>query len=241
MEDDATKPDSSGIEEVAEAIKLPAPPTAEQSDAAESLIRQANLAKIRGLLDQYEKTIHEAVELAPGSTFVQEALGDLYLSQRRVRNAKDAFHLAFQLDSTNASAERKYGEAVLAVQLALDPNFLSQPADDSLASGRAMLLMSFLVPGLGQIVQGDTRKGYGLLAAWSLGIFFAVIDRRNLQGLMSLIGKRGPEFNPVILIPLGVSLIAWIWAVSDASSRSKAIEVKKIMHPVPPVDKKIDL
>lgn len=245
MEDDASRPVPDVSEPVeapaAESEQLPPPPTAEDLEKSDHLIRQANLAKIRGDKVAFEKLIEEAAQVSPGSSAVQEAVGDAYLERRQVRKAKEAFQMAVKLDSSNASAERKFGEAVLSIQLALDPMFGREPSDESLASGKAAVLLSFLIPGLGQIVGGETSKGSAFLITWLVGVIGAIIVPGGLAGFMTLFGMRGPVFNPVVLLPLFLAATAWMWAIGDAGGKAKRQDKRAIVRPVPPVDKEFEL
>jgi len=215
--------------------ELPAPPSPECLEKAEGLIRQASLAKIRGDKTMFEKLVQEAATVAPGSSTVQEALGDALVDRRQVKKAKDAFQLAVKLDPKNASAERKFGEAVLSVQLALDPLFSTVFYDDSLASGKAGLILSFLIPGLGQIVSGDTKKGSMMLGGWLIGIAVAVAIPKGISGLGSLINLRAaPPLNPIVFVPLFVAATCWMWSLGDAGSRNKSFQKRTVVRPVPP-------
>lgn len=236
MEDDAGRPEPDPVVEE----PLPEPATPEQIEKAEGLIRQANLAKIRGDRDAFDKLLDEAAAVAAGSSTVQEALGDAYLERRQTRKAKDAYHRAVKLDAKNVSAERKYGECVLAIQMALDPTF-GLAADDSLASGKAGVVLSFLLPGLGQIVSGQYLKGGGILGLWLAAWAWAVAVPNGFGGLGSLLGRQGPPFNPVFFVPIFIAACCWLFGISDASSRAKRFEPRSVQRPVPPVDKNFEL
>lgn len=249
MEDDATELDpGSGLrpeepepplEESAEAKSEPEfePPTPAQLEKAENLIRQSNLAKIRGDKVAAEKLLDEAAAAAPGSSAVQEALGDAYIDRKQVRKARDCFKLAFKIDPKNASAERKYGECVLSIQLALDPSFASPPPDDSFASGKGALILSFLVPGLGQIAMSETKKGLTMLGMWLGGGVLSFLIPNGLSSIPTLFGARGPSLNGLVFVPLFATIVAWMWSISDAGAKAKRYEPKTVVRPVPPVDK----
>ncbi len=237
MEDNSNRLDAdSGLEEQTESETFTVP-SPEQVEAAEKLIVQANVARIQGNKIVATRLLREAADLAIGSSQVQEALGDAFLQDRSIRNARDCYKKAFEIDPRNISAERKYGEAVLAIQLAIDPNFGQTPADDSFASGRVILILSFLIPGLGQLSLGETKLGSGLLASWLIGIIVALAIPQGMAGLASLVSKHGPPLNPMIFLPLGVSTLAWIWSLADAGSRAKTTKPKIVHHPAPLVDK----
>lgn len=247
MEDDTHRSDPPGItpEPETPAVEpekeLPPPPTAEEMEKAEGLIRQANLAKIRGDKSLFERLIQEAAQVAPGSSRVQEALGDAFVERRQLKHAREAFEVAVQLDPNNASAERKFGEAVLSMQLALDPMFATIAPDDSFASGKAGLILSFMIPGMGQIVAEETKKGSIMLGGWLIGLVSAFAIPQGMAGLSSLFNSQGPAFKPIVLLPLTVSAACWLWSIGDSGSRNKRFEKRVVIRPIPPVDKDFEL
>jgi len=248
MEDDAARSDAPGLGPEEEALQpdtaeapLPEPPTPAEAEEAEGLVRQANLARIRGDKDAYQRFLEQAAAVAPGSSTVQEALGDAYVERRQVRKAKEAFHTAVRLDPSNASAERKYGEAVLAIQVALDPAFALAPDDGSFASGKASTILSFLIPGLGQIVSGATVFGGALLGIWVLALVWAMSIPNGLSKLPFLFRGGSVDFNGAVLMPLFLMAASWVVGIADASSKAKRVVPKQVARPVPPVDKKFEL
>ncbi|MBS1721480.1 MAG: hypothetical protein JSS66_00570 [Armatimonadetes bacterium] len=210
-------------------------------EAAENLIRQANLAKIRGDNAAFDKLLEQAAAKAPGSSMVQEAIGDSYRDRRQLRKAKEAWQMAVKLDPKNASAERKFGEAVLAIQLAIDPKFATAPDDDSFASGRAAVILSFLLPGLGQLVAGQSKKGAFYLGLWLIGVIAMLAIPNGLSGMPALFGRKAVPFNPVVFVPMFFSAAAWLMAITDASSKAKSMPARMIQRPLPPVDKDFEL
>ncbi len=220
---------------------LPPAPTPDQLEAAEQLLRQANLARMRGRLDDARRLLDEALATAPGSSAVQEAVGDAYIADRQTRKARDAYHTAVRLEPGNASAERKYGETVLAVQLALDPSFATVARDESFASGRAAVIMNFLLPGLGHLTLGRQREGTVLLAVWVASVGLALAVPNGLSGFPALFGRPGPPFNGLVLLPLFTAAAAWLYAIGDSSAAAKRMDLKQIPRPTPPVDKDFEL
>ncbi|MBS1714402.1 MAG: hypothetical protein JST30_08705 [Armatimonadetes bacterium] len=248
MEDDAARPDPTGLSPEggpenadAEPEPLPDPPTPAEAEEAENLVRQANLAKIRGDKDGFQRLLEQAASVAPGSSTVQEALGDAYSERRQVRKAKEAYHAAVRLDPSNASAERKYGEAVLAIQIALDPAFALAPDDGSFASGKASAILSFLIPGLGQLASGSTVFGGVLLGIWALALAWAVSVPNGLSKIPFLFRGGTVDFNGAVMVPLFLMAAAWIVGIAEASAKAKRVQPKKFERPVPPVDKKFEL
>ncbi len=247
MEDDAARPDPGGLNPAEGQTGLPEPelppvPSQSELEAAENLIRQANLAKIRGDMAGFERLVQQASETAPGSSNVHEALGDAYVERKQVRKAKEEYQLAVRINPKNASAERKYGETVLAIQLALDPNFATPPPDDSFASGKGAVILSFLVPGLGQLALADYVKGGILFGLTVLSVGWALLIPDGFNGLLYLFSPHAKvSLNPVIFLPLLVTLVCWVVGVADASSKAKRVPALRVDRPVPPVDKDFEI
>lgn len=218
------------------------PPTAEQEERAEALLRQSNLACVRGDREAASKLIEQALEAAPGSSRVLEAQGDDCVLRRQLAKAKDAYKAAVEADPKNVSAERKLGETVLALQLACDPaSILGGPQTDSYASGRAASLLSFLIPGLGQFVTGHTSKGVAFFVAWLVGVVWAILTPNGLSGIPTLFGRPGPNPAPIVFVPLLLAGLAWVASIGDANATAKARPVHKPDRPVPPVDKPFEM
>lgn len=243
MEDDPGRSQSDRVDPSPnqEELQLPAAPTVEQVAEAERILQQGSLARIRNDSDAYLDAAERAARVAPGSSSVQEALGDALVFAKRVRRARDAYGLAVTLDPTNSSAERKYGETVLAVQLAMDPLFAQAVPDDSLAGGKAAVMLSFFLPGLGEIALGQTKRGAWIFGVWLVSLAIAVAVPKGLEGLLSLLGRHGAPFNPVILLPLGVCGVCWALSLSETSAFAKRIEKRPMARPVPPVNKDFEL
>ncbi|MCW5938924.1 MAG: hypothetical protein KF884_04715 [Fimbriimonadaceae bacterium] len=206
-------------------------------EKAENLTRQARLLAARGDSDGADRLLAEALETDPESSLALETRGDLLLGRRQTRAAQEAFQRAVEADPTNVSAERKLAETALAIKMASSPELFMEVADDSLASGKAAVVLSFLIPGLGQFVSGEQTKGAAMFAAWILGVVGAFLVPDGLAGFTSLVGGRGPSFNPLVLLPLFLAVSAWLAAIGDASGRAKTIEPVRIERPRPPVDK----
>lgn len=223
---------------------LPAPPDPEALERAERLIREARLLKMRGNKPAAGKLLEEALEIAPGSATILEAVADDLIERRQTRAAMDIYKRAMRLDPQNASVERKYAECVLGTAKSLD---FPPPGGDGIdaASGKIALLLSIIVPGLGQIVTGATGLGGGLLAGWLIGWGLAWLIPGGMQGVLGLFGVRGQgptaEFNGIVLLPLLLAAICHIWAIFDAAGKANRYERKTVERPVPPVDKDFEL
>lgn len=237
MEAEGKKPEE--IEE-----QLPPPPSPEALERAERLIREARLLKMRGNKTSAGKLLEEALEIAPGSAAILEAVADDLVERRQIRAAMEIYKRAMRIDPQSASIERKYAECVLGTARSLD---FPSPGAEGLdqASGKIALLLSLFVPGLGQIVTGATGLGVGLLVGWLAGWGIAWLIPGGMQGVLGLFGVRGhgptPEFNGVVLFPLLLAAICHIWAIFDAAGKANRYQRRPIERPVPPVDKDFEL
>lgn len=212
-------------------------PTPEQAERADSLLRQANLARVRGDRAEADRLLEAAVEAAPGSAAVLEEVGDRHVAARKLQKAKEAYQAALEAEPGRASAERKLGETVLALQMILDPSKIlgDEPDDDSYVGAKALPVLSFLVPGLGQLANGETGKGLTMMGVWAGSLVMAGLMSDGFRAFASLFG-RGTGLNPVAFLPLFSAAVAFAWAVGDAASTAKFKEKRNVLPPKPPVD-----
>lgn len=239
MEDDAAEPGSGGVEPTSEPIE---PPTQAQIDKAESLIRQAAVARRRNEFGLARKLTEEAEQTAPGSVVVLEALGDLLMEQRKWTQAKELYQRALKIEPENAGIERKFGECVLNLYTA---SGMFAPTDDTLVGGKAAVWLSLIVPGLGQLASERYSKGSMMLGGWALGWTIAWLIPDGMRGLFNAIGISGrgggAPFNPVVMLPVGFAVIFHLWSIFDAASKAGPSRPTRIERPVPPVDKDFEL
>ncbi|MBS1708072.1 MAG: hypothetical protein JSS65_05045 [Armatimonadetes bacterium] len=215
------------------------PTTPEAAEDAERILRQANLARVRGDNSMADKLLQEAMSVAPGSVAVLEAVGDDYVHRKQWRKAFEVYEMAHKAEPTNISVERKYGEMVLKVKLAVDPFMMSASDVGTMASGKAAMLLSVFLPGVGQMVLGHYVKGGVMLGGWVLGWLGFLSDPSGFKGLMTMIGMaKGATPGPLALPSLALAVGFHLWSMFDSVSTSKGLTPReKIEHPVPPVDK----
>jgi tetratricopeptide (TPR) repeat protein len=186
-------------------------------------------AKAKELLDQAEKS-------APSSAVVLAALGEAALERRNLKEAVRLFGLAKDADPTNIAIEKKHADAVFeekAKGMFFDPSAMS--SSETSAGAKSSMLMSVLLPGLGQIVSGEVGKGIFLMAMVAFGWISAVLI--GFRGLFAMLGM-GPskDSNAIVLIPLGLAILFHMIAMFDSAAKAKTIGKRKIDHPVPPAN-----
>lgn len=222
-------------EEVAEeAPELPEKPSDQELEEAERLLQQASLAKIRGSDSLAERLTDEAAEKAPGSAAVQAALGDVLWGRKQYKKARDKYRTAHQLEPDNASYETQWAESLLGS--AGDPENRGKSRAEVYASAKTGAVLSFIVPGLGQIVMGEVGTGTAMIVLWAGGWTWALLVPNGLSGLPHVFGLNAQvdTFNAMVLVPIAIVTVTWLWSLTSAGSRAKSFQPKDIERPVPP-------
>jgi hypothetical protein len=221
--------------------ELPEPSSPEQIEAAEKLIQQAQLARIRGQGSVAERFLKEASEVAPGSAAVRAALGDQLWERSQFSRARAEYKMAHLLEPDNVVYETKWAESLVGSMG--DP--LSRQ-EETYASAKSALLLSALFPGLGQVVSGQRVTGIIMLVLWIGG--WIVVIPSALGRLPSAVGQGGTQigqFGTGPMLALAVLLITWIWSVSSANAKVKnskmAQALGKIERPTPPGEGNFEL
>lgn len=215
---------------------LPEKPTPEQIEEAERLLQQASLARIRGQGSVSERFLKEAAEKAPGSAAVQAALGDELWKRSQFSRAREAYKMAHRIEPGNVTYETKWAESI--VGSGGDPLSALNAASNTYASARSAGCLSMILPGLGQIVTGETTKGVTIMAVYLGAWTWAVFTPNGLSGIPALLGRASDvnvkEFNGVVFIPLLIVVATWIGSIASINARAKLMEPRKIERPIPP-------
>jgi len=237
-------------EEEIEFEKIPLP-SAAQSEAAEKLVKQSMLEKRRGNAIGATDLLKKAVDAAPGSAVVLEALGDDLLERKLTKQARETFKRALQLDPKNVGLERKFAQTVLQSTMTMsvedqlrygisDSMFLT--ANDNVAGLKAAKILSAIFPGLGQIVIGRTVKGAVLLGVDIICIGLIAIWHKDFEALMRFAFGKGSSPTGTIFIPILGIAITWVVSMMDLSGGSggSGSRQSKVERPKPPVDLPFD-
>ncbi|HRJ27650.1 MAG TPA: hypothetical protein PLO61_09105 [Fimbriimonadaceae bacterium] len=250
MEDNSNRPEPGGLRpdpepksehEESQEPELPPPPTPEQAERAERLIRDANIARIRKQRQEMDRLLNEALEVAPGSALVLEAVADDLLLRGQRRRAQELYAQAIRLSPGNVSLERKHAECVFASAGLNDPAALMGGAlTESYASAKSGMILSFIIPGLGQIVMGEVKRGAIMLSGVVVGWVIALLIPDGVSSFMGLLGlaRNPPPFQPLVLLPLSLAACFHLWAIVDMFSRARVEQFrsKPVERPRPPVD-----
>ena len=214
--------------------ELPEKPTPEQLARAESLLQQASLARIRGQGSVAERLLKEAAEVAPGSAAVRAALADELWKRSQFRKARDEYKTAHLLEPENALYETKWAESIIGSSG--DPLAMLSAGTENYASAKTAAFLSIMLPGLGQLVSGDRNNGIAMMVMWVGGWGWAAAVPNGLNGFFHLFGQKThvDSFNPIVLVPLAIVALAWLWAVMSANSKAKTAVPRSIERPKPP-------
>jgi tetratricopeptide (TPR) repeat protein len=223
-------------------IDLPAnpePPTPEQAIAAEKLVQQARVEKMRGNKQEVRRLLEQAVQTAPGSPTVLEILGDDYAERKQVGKALAYYRRASALDPKNVNLERKVAMSALGIDAASNlEQQLQTGLDDSaipMASNRAALLLSLFLPGLGHIVLGRNTKGWMTVAIWCLMLAWAILMGGDIAKLGSLVAGGKSQPNMLVVVPLFVMVVVYFATLADFRG-AKETARKPVERPRPPVN-----
>ncbi len=142
----------------AQAVDLKLPPLREVSamerGRAEKLLSEAALLRRRERPKEAEAKCREALVENPGDAAALELLGDLFQDVARIEEALAAYNRAHELQPTRTTAERKYGNL-----LTNQEQWSSLETEVIARSPGLALLLSLVLPGLGQFYNGEVGKG----------------------------------------------------------------------------------
>jgi tetratricopeptide (TPR) repeat protein len=215
---------------------LPQPTETERVEA-DMLVQRAMLEKRRGNKQAALDLLKQAVDKAPGSATVLEALADDLAENRRWGEAEKAYRDARRQDPANASIERKLAQLSMSSmsnlsfedQLRLGNDPVAARNAQSMANPKVAVILSCMLPGLGQMVMGYTKKGVTILVLAIICIIVAVVLARAFPAPKGQL--------PMLAVFFGVAaLVTYIVGIFDASSAAKRTERHTTNRPVPPAN-----
>ncbi|MFI5386157.1 MAG: hypothetical protein ACHQ50_08560 [Fimbriimonadales bacterium] len=214
-------------------------PTPQQLEDADKLLQRARLEKSRGNSQAASDLLKQAADAAPGAAPVVEAVGDDLVERKHYAAAREAYKAAHRADPKNPSIERKLaqlsmtGLADMSIEDQLRMGSLDSPfiqQGEALANPKMAVVLSVIIPGLGQFVMGQTKKGALL--------FFGCLVSSILFALLATLLHTGTEKSlpTIAYFPLAIAIACWIGGVADASSTAKSAEKRTVSKPPPPVN-----
>lgn len=212
-------------------------------EQAEEYLRNANLATIRKDREEARRLYREAMHIAPNTPLVLEAVADDLRERKFYRPAQILYKRAVTIDPNNARIEAKLGECALEALRMIDPMAaLSERESDPVLIARAntSVILSVLLPGLGQMVSGRVALGVGLMIVWAASVVWAIATPDGISGLLGALGltlnqTRAP-FNSTVLLPMGIAAFTHLVAIFEAAGKAKRYTPKKVEKQEPPFD-----
>ena len=212
-------------------------PDLRASEEAERLVRQARLAQTRGQSQTAADLYRQAAAAAPDDASLLATVGKGLLELRRVQEAKQLLERAKALAPNDANVERAFAKAVLAAASGEWGGFPGGAPGIDYASAKSATLLTLLVPGLGQLVVGQTSKGLLLGGGWLLCLVAAVLVPNGVSGLLRMVmGQLSADINLAVLLPLAGMFVFWLAAVYDMNAQAKKAKPDQRERPKPPVD-----
>jgi tetratricopeptide (TPR) repeat protein len=148
--------------------------TQQTQDKIDALLREANVLRLRGQVDDAEQRCRTVLELSAEEPTALEMLGDLLRGRGKLEEAGEQYRRAVAAAPGRPSPEMKYAEVALELaerQRMRDAATLllqSPPSQELQRRNVTMaLLLSLIFPGLGQFYNREAVKG-GLLVGGSL-------------------------------------------------------------------------
>lgn len=204
------------------------------------LLGRATLLRVRGEHEKALEIAYEAVGIDHENWEAHELLGDLLVSVNRPEQALESYGRARELNRSRVALEDKIARAALKRAARLSAVALSQAYLDGTAKSDTVkrnpayaALFSLLLPGLGQVYNGQLVKGMAMLFTFTLCFALSVLAVLRDFAARSP-GPQGILYGPridtsVILSALftGVTAIwvvlllaLWVYSVVDAAVRA---------------------
>jgi hypothetical protein len=143
--------------------------TAQERQAADAALREANAFRRREKYREAEEKCRLAILHAPKDAAALELLGDILQGVARTDEALAAYKRAMEADARRSSAETKYGDLLMRQQ-----NWGGIDGEAVDKNPWYAVLLSAAFPGAGQFHNGEIAKGVfyvvlDLLCVWLLG------------------------------------------------------------------------
>lgn len=159
----------------------------ERRQEIERLLAEANLLKLRLRFEEAEALCRKILQIDPNCSEAHEILGDIHRSLGRLEEAMSEYKRAIELDPDNVRAQTSLAETslLLAEQQAEEKRLreLMEKGPPRAERSPTLAALYSVIPGLGQLYNGDLLKGLVLIALFvasllSLGfLFYASLAR----------------------------------------------------------------
>lgn len=161
-----------------EAVSLDLPAlrlsTPQERQQAEPILREVYALKRREKYTEAIAKCREALNLVPSDAAALEMYGDLLQGVARTPEALAAYKRATEADAKRVSAEKKYGDLLMRQERWSSADPEAVPKNPTYAT-----FLSLLIPGAGQLHNGERLKGAVLLALAACCIGYWIVLSRG--------------------------------------------------------------
>lgn len=198
----------------------------------DKLLSRANVHRMRGDYTAAEDTYREAFAFDESRADLLELVADMLEARGQVDKAAEEYKKVLEMQPGRVSAETKYARVVLRIgerehQKALAQELLENPNKYVPPPSHPLLafLLSGLVPGIGQIYNGELWKGVILVASFVLSLLVLALSATETKNLLQTFGSvvnplraagKPPPVGGLVLFFTGVLMLVYIYAVIDA-------------------------
>jgi len=195
--------------------------TIEQEQEVERLLTLAHVQRMRGQIRDAEDTARKALEVSPGDVKIRQMLGDILYEEGKLDMALAEYRAVLAICPSDELLEKKFAKVTLEIG---ESEYQKQLAEDMIQNphkygGRArspvLALISSIVPGLGQLYNGQTTKA-AIIFGVNVLFWIAVAA---LQRYPRGIGTTAEFFyytNPLVMLLGILAGLAWLYAIIDA-------------------------
>lgn len=198
----------------------------------DKLISRANVHRLRGNYAEAEDAYREVLALDESRSDVIELIGDVLDARGQTEKAAEEYKKAIELDPKRASVETKYARMVLKIgereygkQLARE--MLENPRKFAAPPRHPLLafILSSLVPGFGQIYNGELTKGLILVGAFILSLLVLALSATETKNLLQVLGAlvnplaaqtKSPPVSGLVLWFAGALMFTYVYSIIDA-------------------------
>lgn len=195
------------------------------------LLSRANVHRMRGEYIEAEDVLKEVLSLDESRVDVHEMMADMLYGRGQLESAAEEYKNIMEANPGCASAETKYAKVMLekgeneyekklARDMIENPGKYSNPPQHPLAA----FLLSAVVPGLGQLYNGERIKGLIILGVFLFSVLILSVSPdtgnllRNVGVWLNPSGSavKPPPLGSLVIIFTGIMVFLYIYSVIDA-------------------------
>lgn len=222
-------------------------PGVDRERELELLLAKANLHRLRGQFPEAQDTCRQALELNPKDVVIREILADSFYDAGKFQAALAEYKIALEYAPGKDSLEKKFARTTLDIAEAertkvMAQDMLQNPGKYGVTRERSPLIafISALVPGLGQLYNGEMTKAALIFGTFVLFLlswaFLQPPYPRNVDTIQMFVYVT----SPAVLVTGLVFFLAYIYGLADAfvtagkttKKPAPALEPPKLEPPV---------